>query len=112
MVTAKDAIAPRAPWVVVLAAALATAIGAGVPADAAQALIPTPYPNAVPGAAPLDPEPREPGPQQLMRDPYPQILGDAAQGNPPIVRRHRHQHLVPSINQRKYRVDRPVHSPQ
>ncbi len=75
--------------------------------EAAESLIPTPYPNAVPGAQPLDPEPqRLGGPQRLKKDPYPQILGDNAQGNPPISRLHRHQHLVPSINQRKYRVDR------
>ena len=76
-------------------------------AEAAQSLIPSPYPNAAPGALPLDPEPQGlGGPQKLNRDPYPQILGDNAQGNPPITRHHRHQHLVPSINQRKYRVDR------
>ena len=77
------------------------------PSQAAQYLLPTPYPNASPGASPLDPEPQGiGGPERLRRDPYPQILGDNAQGNPPIVRHHRHQHLVPSINQRKYRVDR------
>lgn len=102
--------APRAQVPLILICALA--ICARTPAVAAQALIPTPYPNAVPGAAPLDPEPSGPGPQQLLRDPYPQILGDDAQGNPPIARRHRHQHLVPSINQRKYRVDRPVRRSQ
>lgn len=77
------------------------------PADAAQSLIPTPYPNAVPGAAPLDPEPGGlGGPQRLIEDPYPQITGDNSQGNPPIYRHHRHQRLVPSTYQRKYRVDR------
>jgi hypothetical protein len=79
----------------------------GSPADALQSLIPAPYPNTAPGAAPLDPQTAEPGaPQTLMRDPYPQILGDDAQGNPPIARTHHHQHLVPSPHQRKYRVDR------
>ena len=79
----------------------------GATAHAAQSLIPTPYPAAVPGAAPLDPEIQgRGGPQDIMRDPYPQILRDNAQGNPPISRRHRHQRLVPSIHQRKYRVDR------
>lgn len=91
---------------------LLPALSIGAPGHAAQTLIPTPYPSAVPGAAPLDPEPSRPGPQQLLRDPYPQILGDDAQGNPPIARRHRHQHLVPSINQRKYRVDRPARRSQ
>ena len=84
---------------------LVTSIISG--AHAGQSLIPSPYPNAAPGALPLDPEPQGiGGPQKLNRDPYPQILGDNAQGNPSIVRRYRHQHLVPSINQRKYRVDR------
>ena len=74
--------------------------------NAGQSLIPAPFPNAAPGVQPLDPEPQEfGGPQKLARDPYPQILGDNAQGNPSVIRRHRHQHLVPSINQRKYRVD-------
>ena len=78
-----------------------------LPAAAAQSLIPTPYPSTVPGAAPLDPEPSEPGgPQTLMRDPYPQVTGDFSQGNPPIVRRQRHQRLVPSTYKRKYRVER------
>ena len=79
-----------------------------LPARAAQSLIPTPYPSAVGGNAQvLDPTPqRLHGPQRLTRDPYPQILGDSAQGNPPITRVHRRQRLVPSINQRKYRVDR------
>jgi hypothetical protein len=81
------------------------------PAAAMQTLIPSPYPVTVPGAQPLDPEPMPlGGPQQLMRDPYPQILGDDAQGNPPIARRMRHQRLIPSIYQRKYKVDRPVRS--
>ena len=80
----------------------------GSPAQAAQSLIPTPYPSTVPGAAPLDPEPGGlGGPQRLIEDPYPQVTGDFSQGNPPIYRRHRHQRLVPSIYQRKYRVDRP-----
>lgn len=82
-------------------------MAAPLEAPAAQFLIPTPYPNAVPGAQPLDPEPQGlGGPQRLKDDPYPQILGANAQGNPRITRRHRRQHLMPSINQRKYRVDR------
>jgi hypothetical protein len=77
------------------------------PAVALESLIPSPYPSGAPGAAPLDPRTPEPGgPQQLMRDPYPQILGDDAQGNPPIARARHHQHLTPTIHQRKYRVDR------
>ena len=77
-------------------------------AFAAQDLIPQPYPSGVGHGAPLDPEPQGlGGPQTIMRDPYPQILGDNAQGNPPISRHHRHQRLVPSVYQRKYRVDRP-----
>ena len=76
-------------------------------AQAGQSLIPTPYPSAAPGAAPLDPEPTHlGGPQRLLDDPYPQVTGDVSQGNPPIVRRHRHQHLVKSTTQRKYRVER------
>ena len=76
------------------------------PVGAAQSLIPTPYPSAVPGAAPLDPEPGGlGGPQRLIEDPYPQITGEFSQGNPPIYRHHRHQRLVPSIYHRKYRVD-------
>ena len=76
-------------------------------AHAAQSLIPLPYPGAVSGGEPLDPEPQGlGGPQRIMRDPYPQLLGDNAQGNPPIGRVHRHQHLVPGITRRKYRVDR------
>ena len=85
-----------------------TAIVAGMPAQAAQSLIATPYPSAVGGNAQvLDPAPERLGrPQRLRDDPYPQILGDNAQGNAPITRVRRHQHLVRSINQRKYRVDR------
>jgi len=41
----------------------------------------------------------------LNADLYPQTLGANAQGNPPIARRVRHQHLVPNIRKRKYRVD-------
>jgi len=88
--------------------ALAGLLYAATSADAAQSLIPTPYPGTVGSdAAVLDPGPmREGGPQHLVEDPYPQILGDTAQGNPPIMRHHRRQHLVGSINHRKYRVDR------
>jgi hypothetical protein len=88
--------------------ALQLAIAAAAPAFAqGQRLIPTPFPETLGGnAAPLDPRPftgsRH---QRLQRDPYPQTLGANAQGNPPIARRVRHQHLVPSIRKRKYRVD-------
>lgn len=76
-------------------------------ASAQQTLIPSPYPSGVSGAAPLDPEPQGMGgPQTLKDDPYPQILGENAQGNPPVTRHHRHQHLVSSIFKRKYRVER------
>ena len=76
-------------------------------AHAAQSLIPLPYPAAVSGGEPLDPEPQGlGGPQRITRDPYPRILGANAQGNPPISRVRRHQHLVPSTTERKYRVDR------
>ncbi len=76
-------------------------------ARAAQSLIPVPYPGDISGGTPLDPEPQGlGGPQTIMKDPYPQILGDNSQGDPPIIRRHRHQHLVPSTYKRKYRVDR------
>ena len=89
----------------IFALMLMTAAASG--AQAGQYLIPAPYPNAGAGVLPLDPEPQGfGGPQKLNRDPYPQILGDNAQGNPTITRHHRYQHLVPSINQRKYRVDR------
>jgi hypothetical protein len=72
-----------------------------------QRLLPTPFPETLGGnAAPLDPRPftgtRH---QRLNADPYPQTLGANAQGNPPIARRVRHQHLVPNIRKRKYRVD-------
>jgi len=72
-----------------------------------QRLLPTPFPETLGGnAAPLDPTPftgrRH---QHLNADPYPQTLGINAQGNPPIARRVRHQHLVPNIRKRKYRVD-------
>ncbi|WP_158808875.1 hypothetical protein [Beijerinckia sp. L45] len=90
---------------------LAVAIAAAAaPAYAGQSLIATPYPGAVGGNAQvLDPEPqRLGGPQHLTDDPYPQILGATAQGNAPIVGHHHHQHLVRSINQRKYRVDRSL----
>ena len=94
------------------ALALALFIGAlgTLPARAAQSLIPAPYPGTLgSNAQVLDPEPqRLGGPQRLSEDPYPQVLGDNAQGNPPITRvHHHHQHLVPSIYQRRYRVDRP-----
>lgn len=76
------------------------------PAHAMQNLIPAPFPNAAPGATPLDPVgPEAGGPQRLIRDPYPQVLGDDGQGNPPIARALRHQRPVPTIRQRKYRVD-------
>ena len=93
----------RAPFFICLALCVLP-----FPARAVQSLIPSPYPDAGPGAAPLDPEPQGiGGPQTLMRDPYPQITGDESQGNPPITRHHRHQRRVPSVYQRKYRVDRP-----
>jgi hypothetical protein len=88
--------------------ALALALTAGAPARAqTQRLIPTPFPETLGGnAAPLDPRPftgrRH---QRLNADPYPQTLGVNAQGNRPIARRVRHQHLVPNIRKRKYRVD-------
>jgi len=84
------------------------ALAASAPALAqSQRLIPTPFPETLGGnAAPLDPTPftgrRH---QRLNADPYPQTLGVNAQGNPPIARRVRHQHLVPNIRKRKYRVD-------
>jgi hypothetical protein len=87
---------------------LALALTASAPARAqTQRLIPTPFPETLGGnAAPLDPTPftgrRH---QRLNADPYPQTLGVNAQGNPPIARRVRHQHLVPNIRKRKYRVD-------
>ena len=94
---------------VLMPAIFVVALACAGPALASQTLLPTPFPNAVPGAAPLDPLPQDiGGPQIIMQDPYPQITGEYAQGNPPIVtnrgrRRHR---LVPSIYRRKYRVDR------
>ena len=89
-------------------AAAACLLAAPCAALAAQSLIPTPYADAAPGAAPLDPEPTPLGGlQRLLDDPYPQVTGDASQGNPPIGRHHRRQRLVPSIYRRKYRVDRP-----
>lgn len=92
----------RAPLV-----ALSVFVITAAPAVALQSLIPSPYPSGVPGATPLDPQTLDPdAPQTLMRDPYPQILGEDAQGNPPIARPHRHQRLIPTIHQRKYRVDR------
>ena len=90
----------------VFAVSLFLALAAS-PASSAQFLLPSPYPSGVTGAQPLDPEPQGlHGPQRIMLDPYPQALGDYAQGNPEIVRRHRHQRLVKSIYQRKYRVER------
>lgn len=91
-----------------VAFAIYLSLAATAPVAALQSLVPTPYPSQAPGAAPLNPETPDPdGPQRLLRDPYPQILGDDAQGNPPVSRTRRHQHLIPSIYQRKYRVDRP-----
>lgn len=78
------------------------------PAWAAQSLIPTPYPSAAPGAAPLNPETPRAGPQEIMKDPYPQATGDNSQGNPSTMRRRGGQRLIPSANQRKYGVDRPA----
>jgi hypothetical protein len=90
--------------------AVTLALVAGAPALTLaqnQRLLPTPFPETLGGnAAPLDPAPftgsRH---QRLNADPYPQTLGMNAQGNPPIARRVRHQHLVPNIRKRKYRVD-------
>ena len=97
----------RSPARAALAAGFVVVLAMSSPADAAQGLIPSPYPSAAPGGAPLNPEPTELGaPQTILRDPYPQTIGDEAQGNPPIIRRHRRQHLVPSIYKRKYRVER------
>ena len=91
---------------VALAASLTVVLSPA--AWAGESLIPTPYPSEAPGAAPLDPEPTPlGGPQRLLDDPYPQITGDFSQGNPPIVRHYRRQHLVKSIYRRKYRVERP-----
>ncbi len=82
---------------------------AEAPALAAQSLIPTPYPSAAPGAAPLNPETPSTGTgQEIMKDPYPQVTGADSQGNPTTTRRPAGQRLVPSANQRKYRVDRPA----
>ena len=95
-------------FLVVSIGASAVAPPLATPAGAAQSMIAAPYPGAIGGNAQvLDPEPqRLGGPQRLNDDPYPQILGENAQGNAPIIWHHRHQHLVRSINQRKYRVDR------
>ena len=95
---------------VLLASVFGLALACAAPAFALQALLPAPYPNAVPGAAPLDPLPQGiGGPQTIMQDPYPQITGENSQGNPPIVtnRGYRRHRLVPSLYRRKYRVDRP-----
>jgi hypothetical protein len=96
------------PWARRVAAAI-ICVSAGTAPSLAQTqrLIPTPFPETLGGnAAPLDPTPftgtRH---QRLNADPYPQTLGANAQGNPPIARRYRHQHLVPNIRKRKYRVD-------
>jgi hypothetical protein len=90
------------------AAGLTLALAAIAPAfGQSQHLIPTPFPETLGGnAAPLDPTPSMGSRHQhLNADPYPQTLGMNAQGNPPITRRVRHQHLVPNIRKRKYRVD-------
>lgn len=90
------------------AAGLILALAAIAPACAqSQRLLPTPFPETLGGnAAPLDPTPFTGSRyQRLEADPYPQTLGLNAQGNPPIARRVRHQHLVPNIRKRKYRVD-------
>ena len=91
----------------VLAASAASLLFAPAAASAqGQALIPSPYPSGVTGAQPLDPEPGGiGGPQTIMRDPYPQATGEFSQGNPPITRRRRRQHLVPSPFKRRYRVE-------
>ncbi len=92
-----------------IASLVCALLGSAVPtgAGALQSLVPLPYPGAVSSGQPLDPEPQEfGGPQTIMKDPYPRILGDNAQGNPPISRAHHHQHLEPSIYQRKYRAER------
>ena len=94
------------PFPVVFLALFGSLFAAPSGSSAGQALIPSPYPTGVTGAEPLDPEPsRLGGPQTIMRDPYPQVTGDFSQGNPPIGRFHRHQHLVPSTFKRKYRVE-------
>ncbi len=82
-------------------------VGIGPASAQGQRLLPTPFPETLGGnAAPLDPTPfTATRHQRLTADPYPQTLGANAQGNPPIARRHRHQHLVPNIRKRKYRVD-------
>ena len=99
---------PRASARLTIASLLLAAVAIAPAARAAQSLIPLPYPGNVSGGEPLDPEPQGlGGPQTIMKDPYPQILGDNAQGDPPISRVRHHQRLVPGIYKRKYRVDRP-----
>ncbi len=73
-------------------------------AQAAQQLIPTPYPEQLGPGAQIGGggAPEAGGHQRLIADPVPQSLGPNALGNPRPSRRHRHQHLLPTPYWRQY----------
>ena len=72
-------------------------------AQAAQQLIPTPYPEQLGPNAEIGggaPEPHRH--QRLIPDPVPQSLGPNALGNPKPSRARRHQHLLKTPYWRQY----------
>jgi hypothetical protein len=74
------------------------------PVDAAQSLVPTPYPEGLGGTAEIGgggaaPVSRH---QHLVPEPVPQSLGPNALGNPEPVDAHRHQHLRRTPYWRQY----------
>ncbi|WP_146030141.1 hypothetical protein [Methylocella silvestris] len=84
-------------------AALALFFAASAAADAAQQLIPAPYPESFGNTAIL-PEgaPRASRHQHLKPDPVPQSLGPNALGNPQTGGVRKHQKLIPTPYWRQY----------
>ena len=84
---------------------LVLALAAPLPALAAQNLIPSPYPSASPGTAPLNPSASSTAPSQsLAPTPYPQAT-PGSQGNAPNATMGGPQQRVPSTYQRNYGVE-------
>lgn len=74
------------------------------PAQAAQSLIPSPYPEGLGGSAEIGADGAAPVSrhQHLVPDPVPQSLGPNALGNPERVGVHRHQRLLRTPYWRQY----------
>ena len=89
----------------ILSFPLVLTLVAPLPALAAQSLIPSPYPSASPGTAPLNPSTPSTAPaQSLQPTPYPQAT-PGSQGNAPNATIGGAQQGVPSTYQRNYGVE-------